>query len=422
MRDTKSEAERRSKFENFASLTLYEHLPKTSQEFIRGLFFRYRLTFQELQHVVTAERDLSMWKEPSLESWWRENRAELERGEKKAPILSALWAWFEAIKTKEKVYERGRRAERQPKATPIEKVKSEKRISGLCPVASPDTICCRLRTIDAVETCPFSCTYCSIQTFYGQTARFDEDFGKKLAAIELNPRQFYHYGSGQASDSLVWGNRYGILDDLLRFAETNPSVLLELKTKSTNIEVLLNRELPRNLVCSWSLNTDTVVEHEEIGTPPNSKRLCAARSAADRGIKVAFHFHPMIWYQGWKEDYCRVADEVMRKFDPHEVLFVSFGSVTLIKPVIRAVRLWGGRSKILQMPMARDPKGKVTYPDAIKISLFKALAEALSPWRDEVFFYLCMEKAKIWREVFGFVYDSNEAFERDFGLRTMSRL
>jgi len=74
------------------------------------------------------------------------------------------------------------------------------------------------------------------------------------------------------------------------------------------------------------------------------------------------------------------------------------------------------------MPIARDPKGKVTYPDEIKISLFKALVETFSPWMDEVFFYLCMEKATIWKEVFGFVYDSNEAFEREFGLRTMSRL
>ena len=137
---------------------------------------------------------------------------------------------------------------------------------------------------------------------------------------------------------------------------------------------------------------------------------------------MAFHFHPMIWYSGWREEYRRVADEVLKMFEPCEVLFISFGTVTLIKPVIKALRLWGGKSKILQMPMARDPKGKVTYPDEIKIALFEALLEAFSSWREEVFLYLCMEKASIWREVFGFAYDSNEAFEREFGRSTMSRL
>jgi spore photoproduct lyase len=416
------EAERRRKLEQFASQTLYRRLSLASQEFIKEFFLGHRLTFQELQRVVTAERDLSMWEEPSLETWWRENREHFEEHEKKAPILSALWAWFDEIKSKEKIYEKGRRKQLSSKTTRVERVSSEKRISGLCPVASADTICCRLRTIDAVETCPFGCTYCSIQTFYGQTARFDRDFGKKLAGIELDPSRFYHYGSGQSSDSLVWGNRYGLMDDLLHFASSNPNVLLELKTKSTKIDALIDRDVPRNVVCSWSLNTDTIVENEEIGTPPTSERLSAARSAADRGVKVAFHFHPMVWYRGWKQEYCGVADEVLRMFDPREVVFISFGSVTLIKPVIRALRLWGGRSKILQMPMARDPKGKVTYPDVIKISLFKALAEAFAPWKDEVFFYLCMEKASIWKEVFGFVYESNEAFERDFGRRIMSRL
>ena len=372
--------------------------------------------------MVNADRDLSMWEEPSLEAWWRGFRAELEHEPRKTRFLSAFWKWFEEIRTKEKIYPKRHRNVCQSKTTLIEKVSSGKTISGLCPVASPDTICCRLRTIDAVQSCPFSCTYCAIQTFYSSRANFDKDFGRKLNEIELDPGRFYHYGSGQSSDSLVWGNRYGVMDDLLFFADSNPNVLLELKTKSTNVDVLLNRKIPKNLVCSWSLNTDTIVQNEEIDTPQTVKRLSAARQVADRGIKVAFHFHPMIWYGGWQEEYRSVARDVLQMFDPNDVLFVSFGCVTLIKPVIKALRRWGGKSKILQMPMARDPKGKVTYPDEIKVTLYKLLYEVFLPWHGEVFFYLCMEKPSIWKGVFGFTYDSNETFEREFGRSTMPRL
>ena len=40
---------------------------------------------------------------------------------------------------------------------------------GLCPVASEkEARCCNLLTLDAVESCGFDCSYCSIQSFYNQ--------------------------------------------------------------------------------------------------------------------------------------------------------------------------------------------------------------------------------------------------------------
>ena len=48
--------------------------------------------------------------------------------------------------------------------------------------------------------------------------------------------------------------------------------------------------------------------------------------------------------------------------------------------------------------------------------------EAFEPWQGRVFMYLCMEKAAIWEQAFGFVYEDNEEFERDFGAKTMSKL
>ncbi len=74
------------------------------------------------------------------------------------------------------------------------------------------------------------------------------------------------------------------------------------------------------------------------------------------------------------------------------------------------------------MPMALDPKGKITYPDDVKVELFRHMREVFAPWMGDVYLYLCMEKTAIWRRVFGFVYPSNDAFEEDFGRRTMSRL
>ncbi len=75
-----------------------------------------------------------------------------------------------------------------------------------------------------------------------------------------------------------------------------------------------------------------------------------------------------------------------------------------------------------QMPFATDPHGKLTYPDDIKISLFEIIYDAFNPWHEDLFFYLCMEKASIWETLFGYVYQSNDEFEKDFGIKTMRKI
>ena len=313
----------------------------------------------------------------------------------------------------------------RPKARAKYKVvgeQSDKTIHGMCPVASESTVCCNLRTIDAVENCAFGCSYCTIQTFYNDTFVFDADFAEKLKAIELDPERFYHFGTGQSSDSLVWGNRNGNLDALCQFAADNPNVLLEFKTKSHKIKYFLENEVPPNIVCSWSLNTPTIVQNEEHFTASLDQRITAARTVANQGIKVSFHFHPMVYYQGWQIDYPDIAQRLDGLFDTDEVLFISFGSITMIKPAIKQIRGSGLATKILQMEMVPDPHGKLTYPDDIKTAMFKKMYQAFAPWQNKVFFYLCMEKASIWEETFGFVYPDNDEFERDFLDKCMGKI
>jgi spore photoproduct lyase len=445
-----------SKLAALKTQTLFPYLNAREQRFLLFLYYAFRLTFQEFNQLTIVARDLQMWEEQPLTGWFAGRWPELyacsrwrwdsgpadERARRLARVqvlrlagglrhkdffLTAVRSWFTALTTKEKDYclsgplsQAAAGRWRLPLHTTL--LATDKKIYGLCPVAAPETLCCQLHTIDAVECCAYGCSYCIIQTFYRQEVIFDRHFTEKLQAIKIDPDRFYHFGSGQSSDSLYWGNRYGILSGLLGFARAHPNILLELKTKSTNIGYLLKHETPPNLVCSWSLNTPVIIRAEEHGTPSLAARLRAARRLAGHGIKVAFHFHPLFLYKGWEADYAGVARLVQEYFEPVQVLFISFGTLTLIKPAIRAIRRKGGNCKILQMPMACDPKGKLTYPDEIKIRLFRHLYQLFKNWHDDVYFYLCMEKAAIWQEVFHYRYASNDDFEADFGRRVMRKI
>lgn len=391
-----------------------QRLSDEQRAFLERQALDYRFTQQELRQLCDIAVDLAMWDEGPLERIWPQPPASTSGPKRRRrQLLEGLNGRWQALREAPARYpeiplHNGTPADR------IRRVSMEKERLGLgwCPVASPRTRCCNLMTLDAVENCGFDCSYCSIQSFYhGDEVRFDSSFAEKLARLELDPAKFYHIGTGQSSDSLMWGNQGGILDALLDFAARHPNVILELKTKSKNVSHLLRLEVPPNVLCTWSLNTPTLIAHEEHLTAPLDQRLHAARRLADKGVLVGFHFHPMIRYERWREDYGDLFRRLTGSFDPTEVALVSLGTLTYIKPVIRQLRAREGlRSRVLQMPMV-EADGKLSYPEEIKREMFGFAYRSLASWHDQVFFYLCMENQRLWQPVFGFDYPSNEAFE-----------
>jgi len=119
----------------------------------------------------------------------------------------------------------------------------------------------------------------------------------------------------------------------------------------------------------------------------------------------------MVHYDRWRDDYRAVIDQLVNRFAPQEVALVSLGTLTFIKPVMRQIRERGIETQILKMPLT-DAEGKLSYPDDIKLELFRhAYDHFPEQWKNGVFFYLCMEHQRFWKPVFGFEWESNKAFE-----------
>ena len=396
----------KEKFTKAIENTFFTKLPLDEQKFIEEKAFAFKFSHQELKQIIDIARDLGMWDEKRVSEIFPEHT----QGK---VVFARLREAYETIRNKPNSYENFRL-----KNTPQEqkftfKVAEKKGFGlGLCPVASEKTRCCNLLTLDAVESCGFDCSYCSIQSFYTQnTITFDSSFKEKLLNLELDPHKTYHIGTGQASDSLMFGNREGILDALFAFAFANPNVILEFKTKSDNISYFLENDLPKNILCTWSLNTPTIIKNEEHLTASLDKRIKSARRVADRGLKVGFHFHPIVEYEGYLEEYAEIYKSILEQFTPKEVALISFGTLTFIKPVIKQLREREFRTKITQIPHA-DASGKTSYPDSTKVEMFKHAYESFKPWhKTNTFFYLCMEEHQMWAKTFGYQYATNNDFE-----------
>jgi spore photoproduct lyase len=400
-----------TRFNKACEQSPFSNLHETTKEFIKQKSISHSFSFSQIKQLIIASIDLQMWG-LDVKNLWQDD------GSKKS--LDNFFKKYEKIRSLPKEYPflKLPKQSNKPKFSSI-----DKNIIGFgkCPVASPNNRCCNLLTLDAVEGCVYGCSYCSIQTFYGGKVSIVKNFASKLSGIKLNKDEIYHIGTGQSSDSLAFGNEEGILEALLAFARENQNVILEFKSKSDNVKYLLKANLPPNIICTFSLNPQVVVDNEEHFTSSLNSRIRAAKSLSDKGVLVGFHFHPMIYFKGYEEEYGKIARELVKTFDPKSVALVSMGALTFTKSILKQIRKKADKSSILQMSLTAVG-GKFSYPDKIKEQMFSCLHKVFEEWHEDVFFYLCMEDRSLWKRVFGFEYENNEAFEKAMKEAYMSKI
>lgn len=404
-----------NKTDLFKDDPFWNSLSEANREILYRKSEEHRFSYQDIKILVDTARDLEMWDEPDLNEIWPDEESFPQKGKQlKQALINHITEHRNRLRNEPTDYSRFSPCS-DHKAPQIRFIPGEKErtILGKCPVASEKTRCCNLMTLDAVINCGYDCSYCSIQSFYTQgKILFEKNLKEKLDRLDLDPEKKYHIGTGQSSDSLMWGNHENTLVYLTEFAKENPNVILELKTKSDNVSWLLENPVPANVLCTWSLNTSTIIENEEHLTASLDQRLDAARRAAEKGILVGFHFHPMVWYKGWDKDYAALFNRITGIFTPDQVALISFGTLTFIKPVIKKLRRRQFKTKILQIPMT-DAEGKSSYPLSVKEEMFSLAYNSFKEWHNKVYFFLCMEDKSLWKRVFGKEYENNETFEKD---------
>lgn len=407
---------------------LFQQLGDESQDLIALLSQDYRFSFSQMKQAISWLLDFEMWKETDTFHQIADKLNELSltqvnSNQSRQVLFEFIQGLHQSIVSLPRVYPDQFQKEFKPKFR-FEDFTMEHNKIRLCPAASPKTmICCNLKTINVVDNCSLGCSYCVLQNHYGEaTIKVPTNLKDILGEMHVPPDKRMRVGTGEYSDSLLWGNRNNILADLMDFTRNHPNIILELKTKSPNIKWLLENELPPNLCVSWSMNPQLIIDHEERGTASLEQRLESARKLADKGVKVGFHFHPMMYFEGWEEQYQSLIKQTTSMFQPSEVLWVSFGVVTLMKGFANQFRKTYQHSKLLQMPMEETPEGKLTYPYDIRKALYQNAVSSISEWQGKVFNYLCMEHQQIWDETMPYTYQSVKEFDDTFNDNVFSKI
>jgi len=247
-------------------------------------------------------------------------------------------------------------------------------------------------SLNLAEGCPFNCVYCYLQTYSNHAAVvLFVDFptvAGELPSLASARRPWI--SSGLLADSLIAESH---LPSAARISGMLPdNSVLELRTKSSNIEVLRDQAIDRSkVIVSWSLNPPAVALRYEYGAPPVQDRLRAAAQAVRDGYRIGFHFDPVFRYNGYQADYEALFGDLNRMFAPESVAFVSLGIFRYMPDLGTAIRSRFPYHEIMTGEFFPDRDGKYHYLRALRKEMYGCFSVWLQPWKDRVPVFLAME-------------------------------
>lgn len=388
---------------------------------LNSLFERYHFSQNEKLEIIKTYADLRMWKEELSIDFAKIDKC--STGQRAKVFMEELRSCLKTLRIKPDYSNFNPELGSLKKVKDIIKQPSPSTLLGKCPcpVDGEKTRCCKLTTLDAIMGCPFGCAYCSIASFYNSEAiTVPNNLNERLDSLELD-KSIWHIGTGQSSDSLVFADDFKTLTALGNFARKHPHLVIELKTKSCRTD-FLNLNLPKNILFSWSINAQSIIEKEEHFTASLAQRIKAAKTISEQGYLVGFHIHPIVYFQGWEEEYKKVVSLITENFIPEQLCMVALGTLTFTKANLQRLRVEGKPTKVLELPLTLTA-GKYSYPLSVKKEFFSKIYSYFpKEYKKEVFFYLCMEDPSLWLPVFGREYKNDQEFADDMKTKYLSKI
>jgi spore photoproduct lyase len=276
-----------------------------------------------------------------------------------------------------------------------------------CP-GTKDYICCGYRILHIGSNCPMDCSYCILQAYFNQPflrlfVNTEEIFAKLNTFVAAHPDEIIRLGTGEFTDSLALDHLSDFSTLLIKALAAHPKVLVELKTKTASIHNLLPDAPSRNILISWSLNPEEIIQKEEQGAASLDERLEAAWICQEKGYHLGFHFDPIFFFKGWQEAYKKTILKLFSKIRPKKIAWISLGCFRFMPPLKSIIEYRHPKAEYIYQEFIPALDKKMRYPQNQRVEIYQNLLRWIQEGGQEVLVYLCMENPSIWKKVFGLI-------------------
>ena len=276
-----------------------------------------------------------------------------------------------------------------------------------CP-GTKEYICCGYQIIHMGTFCTMDCSYCILQSYFHPPVlqlfvNTDALFCDLNNIIENKIEGLQRLGTGEYTDSLIWEKVCDISQQFIRFFSNQDHSVLELKTKTTQMNALLPLSHNRKTIMAWSLNTPEIIQMQEHRTTPLNARLKAAATCESYGFPLAFHFDPIILYDGCEQAYESVIDAIFAHVSANNIVWISLGSLRFMPDLKGIIQKRFQQSTIVYGELFPGMDDKLRYFKPLRLRVYHRLVDRIRKHAPDVFVYYCMEDDVIWQKTLGFI-------------------
>ena len=232
-----------------------------------------------------------------------------------------------------------------------------------------------------VLNCLYDCRYCFLQGMY-QSAHYVlfvnyEDFQADIEQLcQQSPAETLHFFSGYDGDSLALEPVTAFTEHFLPVFARLPNAFLELRSKSTQVRSLLNRQPLSNCVVAFSLSPDAIARKVEAKAPSLQRRLDALIKVQAQGWQIGLRFDPLIYTSDYREQYQQLFAQVFAAIDLTQLHSVSLGTFRLPDAFFKKIHKLYPEEKLLA-GVFENQKGMISYSNHIEQDMMNYCSEQL---------------------------------------------
>jgi spore photoproduct lyase len=216
-----------------------------------------------------------------------------------------------------------------------------------------------------ILNCVYNCEYCYLQGMFnsGNVVVFvniDDFFLETEKLLDQNGSVYLCIS--YETDILAFEDLIPYTSAWIEFARKHPTLVLEIRTKSTQYKMIRHLQPIENVILAWTVSPEEIIKKYEENTPTLSKRLQDIQSASQDGWKIRICLDPILHVKGWKEIYGNLVSKIFSVISPDKIFDISIGSFRINADYLKKIKKIRFNSDIIYYPFERSGRLSV-YPE-----------------------------------------------------------
>jgi len=239
--------------------------------------------------------------------------------------------------------------------------------------------------------CIYDCRYCFLQGMYNSAyyvvfVNYEEFSNEIVRVAEKTPAEDVYFFSGYDCDSLAFNPVTRFVEHFLPIFKKQSNAWLELRTKSTQVRMLLDQDPIENCVIAFSFSPEESAKSLEHKTPSIQKRLDALVKLQQKGWKTGLRFDPLLFQPDFEKSYGALFAEVFKSVEVENLHSVSMGVFRMPNSFFQKIINLYPDEKLFAGPLERNSamvSYKTELEEEMMVSCTKRLLEYIP---DNVYF------------------------------------